>query len=300
MACNNCLNGCVNPQNCACDCTTCAEANGCDIPVGDTGPQGPGGPQGLPGVNGTDGINGIDGADGCTLMDVYISDGTDGNANGDVIVTTGPTPTPCNQVINAGNLLTSIITNGVIPPGIIVMWAGALGNIPAGWNLCDGTGVPVTPNLSGKFIASYGAGDPNFGGVLAAGGLINQSLSTGNIPAHIHNLGTYASTVPTSGAHAHMFRGWWEVDGTTTAAAAELCQARFRVPTDFLEWQTARPFDGTPDCTGDTDTNCGAHSHSVFMTGNSGDGTAGGLNAPQGLPFSILPIYVTLAYIQKA
>lgn len=296
MACDNCMNGCVNPQNCACDCTTCAEANGCDIPVGDTGPQGPQGPQGPPGVNGTDGINGNDGADGCTMLDVYISDGTDGNTQGDVIVTTGPTPTPCNQVINAGNVIQSIINNGaVIPPGIIVMWAGALGSIPTGWLLCDG--LSGTPNLSGKFIASYGAGDPNFGAVLAPGGAITTSLSKGNIPAHVHNLGTYASTISTSGAHAHRWRGFWNVDGT--GSPIDDPKSRFRIGGDPLDWVTARPNDGTGDCTGDTDTNCGAHSHSVFMTGNSGDGTADSLTAPQGLPFSILPPFVTLAYIQK-
>ena len=299
MACNNCSNGCINPQSCACDCTTCAEANACDIPVGDQGPIGPAGNQGLPGVNGTDGINGSNGADGCTLMDVYISDGTDGNTTGDVIVTTGPTPTPCNQIINAGNIISSVISQGaIIPQGIIVMWAGALGSIPPGWNLCDGTGAPVTPNLSGKFIASYGAGDPNFGAVLASGGTVSTSLLKGNIPAHVHNLGTYNSVIATSGAHAHRFRGFWNVDGDGTPN--EDPRSRFRINGDPLDWCTARPNDGTNDCTGDTDTNCGAHSHNVSMTGNSGDGTADSLTAPQGLPFSILPIYVTLAYIQKA
>ena len=40
-ACENCENGCINPDLCTCDCSTCAEGNACDIPVGDQGPQGP-------------------------------------------------------------------------------------------------------------------------------------------------------------------------------------------------------------------------------------------------------------------
>lgn len=298
MACNNCENGCVNPQNCACDCTTCAEANGCDIPVGDTGPQGPVGPQGPPGVNGTDGVNGADGADGCTLLDVYISDGTDGNLEGDVIVTTGPTPTPCNQVINAGNVIQSVINQGaVIPSGIIVMWAGQLGNIPTGWSLCDGTNF--TPNLAGRFIAAYGAGDPLFGAVGATGGSNTVQLLKGNIPAHNHNVGTYNCQIPVSGAHAHRWRGYWSVDGTPGASSADEVKSRNRVGGDPLEWVTARPFDGTNDCAGDADTNCGAHTHPTTMFGVSGDGVADGLTAPQGLPFNIVPLYFTLAFIRK-
>lgn len=39
--------------------------------------------------------------------------------------------------------------------GIIVLWYGAIVDIPAGWQLCDGTNG--TPDLRNKFIA--GAGD---------------------------------------------------------------------------------------------------------------------------------------------
>jgi len=39
--------------------------------------------------------------------------------------------------------------------GMVVMWSGAIGNIPDGWNLCDG--VDGRPDLRDKFI--IGAGD---------------------------------------------------------------------------------------------------------------------------------------------
>lgn len=44
---------------------------------------------------------------------------------------------------------------------IIAMWSGTLGNIPAGWQLCDGTNG--TPNLEGRFVrgsqGDYAIGD---------------------------------------------------------------------------------------------------------------------------------------------
>ncbi len=42
-----------------------------------------------------------------------------------------------------------------IPAGFIVLWANAIGSIPAGWQLCDGTNG--TPDLRNKFVP--GAGD---------------------------------------------------------------------------------------------------------------------------------------------
>jgi len=52
-----------------------------------------------------------------------------------------------------------------VPAGVIVMWSGAVVNIPAGWTLCDGgndgNGNP-TPDLSGRFIVGYDAGDGDY------------------------------------------------------------------------------------------------------------------------------------------
>ncbi|HCY81552.1 MAG TPA: hypothetical protein DHV22_08110 [Xanthomarina gelatinilytica] len=51
--------------------------------------------------------------------------------------------------------LTSIIEmqKRLLPIGIISMWSGAIGSIPTGWQLCDGTNG--TPNLKGRFIVGY-------------------------------------------------------------------------------------------------------------------------------------------------
>lgn len=43
----------------------------------------------------------------------------------------------------------------MLPNGIIVIWSGAIVDIPAGWQICDGTNG--TPNLQNRFVV--GAGD---------------------------------------------------------------------------------------------------------------------------------------------
>jgi len=60
-----------------------------------------------------------------------------------------------------------------LPSGLIVMWGGAIADIPVGWTLCDGgndsLGV-ATPDLSGSFIVGYDAGDGDYDAIADAGG----------------------------------------------------------------------------------------------------------------------------------
>ena len=72
-----------------------------------------------------------------------------------------------------------------IPSGVIVMWSGALANIPSGWNLCNG--LNGTPDLRDRFIV--GAGGQY--SVTNTGGLSAVTLTTSQMPAHSH---TYTST----------------------------------------------------------------------------------------------------------
>lgn len=47
-------------------------------------------------------------------------------------------------------LVNAINNFSAIPYGCIVMWSGAVNNIPTGWRLCDGTNS--TPDLRDKFV----------------------------------------------------------------------------------------------------------------------------------------------------
>jgi len=62
--------------------------------------------------------------------------------------------------------------------GAIILWSGIVANIPAGWQLCDGTNG--TPDLRGKFIR---------------GAFEGTEHTTGGTPSHSHPF--------TSDAHTH-------------------------------------------------------------------------------------------------
>lgn len=83
---------------------------------------------------------------------------------------------------------------GPVPAGCILMWSGAVGAIPAGWRLCDGTGG--TPDLRGRFIVGAGGAYA----VGANGGAETVTLTVDQMPGHSHfvNLNTNAS-----GDHQH-------------------------------------------------------------------------------------------------
>jgi hypothetical protein len=81
-------------------------------------------------------------------------------------------------------LQTSTATGATIPAGLIAIWSGSLGSIPAGWTLCNGTNG--TPDLRNSFIV--GAGSTYAVG--ATGGSADAIVVTHNHtltdPGHIH------------------------------------------------------------------------------------------------------------------
>ena len=68
-----------------------------------------------------------------------------------------------------------------LPTGLILLWYGAIGNIPAGWTLCDGTAG--TPDLRDKFLVGAG----NTYAVGATGGSVNHN-HTFTSDGHFHTL----------------------------------------------------------------------------------------------------------------
>lgn len=89
-------------------------------------------------------------------------------------VTAKDSATITAKTINATN------GNGIIPVGGIIMWSGAIKNIPAGWALCDGT--QGTPDLQDKFIVGAG----NTYNVGTTGGVERVSLTVDQLPEHSH------------------------------------------------------------------------------------------------------------------
>lgn len=89
--------------------------------------------------------------------------------------------------INGDNIVTESMLNnydfeGEIPPGVIVMWSGAVSEIPNGWVLCDGDNG--TPCLLDRFVVGagsiYNVGD--------TGGEATHKLTVLELPRHVHSL----------------------------------------------------------------------------------------------------------------
>lgn len=99
------------------------------------------------------------------------------------------------QIRNLPNISTN---SSSVPRGVIVMWSGAISEIPAGWALCDGEehiyngNTTRTVNLSGRFVlgAETDDGRNDTIGVGFTGGeeshTIDIRLTPANLPEHRH------------------------------------------------------------------------------------------------------------------
>jgi predicted acyltransferase (DUF342 family) len=70
--------------------------------------------------------------------------------------------------------------------GIIVMWSGAVANIPTGWVICDGTSN--TPDLRSKFIIGFDSRDASFNIDSSGGSFLAQTDA--QLPRKAFGLGT--------------------------------------------------------------------------------------------------------------
>ena len=77
-------------------------------------------------------------------------------------------------------------------PGMIMLWAGAVVDIPSGWHLCDGT--MGTPNLDAKFVLGAGAAYA----VDSTGGSEHHTHTTTGSP-HSHPIAPGAAIASGSG-----------------------------------------------------------------------------------------------------
>lgn len=76
------------------------------------------------------------------------------------------------------------------------IYTGLVANIPAGWQLCDGTNG--TPNLKGMFLVGYNPTDTDYSEIGKTGGSKQVQLSEPHMPAHYH-----VGTTIASGEHKH-------------------------------------------------------------------------------------------------
>eukprot|EP01084_Bolivina_argentea_P179959 310922_1 len=81
----------------------------------------------------------------------------------------------------------------VMPKGAIIMWSGAINNIPNEWALCDGTNN--TPDLAGKFILGGNNDEYKIGD--NGGSKVHQ---------HTVNIGDTTLTIDQIPSHSHKYR----------------------------------------------------------------------------------------------
>jgi len=124
--------------------------------------------------------------------------------------------------------------------GMILLWSGAINNIPSGWVLCNGSNS--APNLQDRFVvgagSAYSVGD--------TGGASSVTLSSSQIPSHTHTM-----TVTDPG-HYH----------TTNDYVA---RAYYQEPRNI-----GSATDGNCNYTGDTNTKTTGISVSAGNTGGGG------------------------------
>ena len=115
------------------------------------------------------------------------------NANG---ISTGGTVS--SNVTSANTLVVpGFANNALVPSRVIVMWSGAIADIPSGWVLCDGGNT--TPDLRGLFIV--GAGGSYWVG--RTGGEEFHTLTENEMPQHSHKInGTAKGDLGGSGSPA--------------------------------------------------------------------------------------------------
>ena len=100
-------------------------------------------------------------------------------------------------------------TGTTIPTGLISLWSGAIGSVPTGWYLCDGTNG--TPDLRDRFIIGAGSSYA----VNATGGSTSVTLTTSNMPAHTHTVTDPTHTHAQGGTALNIASGNYVSGGTT-------------------------------------------------------------------------------------
>lgn len=97
----------------------------------------------------------------------------------------------------------------MVPLGGIIEWFGAIANIPAGWQLCDGTNG--TPDLRGRMVKGAGPADP----VDGVGGTLEHVHDNVDI-GHLHGP---AATVNCAGSGPAIN---WDGEANSATATATI------------------------------------------------------------------------------
>lgn len=93
------------------------------------------------------------------------------------------------------------------PVGAIIMWAGAINEIPTGWKLCDGTNG--TPDLRSRFVVGYNSSEADYNAVGKVGGAKDVTLTEAQMPSHGH-------TTELAGGHQHAYADSYHIENAAS------------------------------------------------------------------------------------
>jgi len=99
-----------------------------------------------------------------------------------------------------------------IPTGMISLWYGSIGSVPAGWYLCDGSNG--TPDLRNRFV-------------VGAGSTYSVSQTGGSTDAIVVSHTHTATSVVTDPGHVHTITGAIKDGGGTTVGTMRNVDAQF-------------------------------------------------------------------------
>lgn len=192
-------------------------------------------------------------------------------------------------------------------PGMILMWAGTLDAIPAGWDLCDGQNG--TPDLRNRFVVC--ASDTLAPGT--TGGASSFNMTVAQMPSHSHSgtaesAGSHSHTASSGNAGNHSHSGSTSTAGNHSHAVWQ--RSSYGGYRDRCGGHNWNQYGGEDDFS--TRNNPGNHGHSVTINAN-GNHThsvtvnAGGShshsiavnNAGSGAAIDNRPATMVLAYIMK-
>jgi len=153
----------------------------------------------------------------------------------------------------------------MIPLFGIIMYAGQISAIPAGWAICNGEGS--TPDLRNKFV--YGTNVQSE--IFDADGSAESSM-----PSHTHTIGghTHSALALWNGQHNHGHMMRWVGSGGNSQINAADVDVQFNYTMD----------------------QAGGHEHNITMNNNASYPTG---SAGDSGDDSNLPPYVKLAYIMR-